>query len=238
MQPSSACRCASATRSSATCTSPRKRAAPSSTMRTRLCWSRSPRPREWRSRTPVSMTRPAAAALATGQRRHHPAAAVRGRAEEVLALVTEQALEISGADLVVLALPAGDSKQLVIEHAAGEGAEEALGLVLPADGRCRGWCWTGASRSAWPTSAPTSAPPRWPGNTCASNRRWWFAGRSRQGLGDPHRGPPPRFAAAGPTGSRGAHHLRRPGRHRPRARRPPQGCGAFRGVRGPGPDRP
>jgi signal transduction histidine kinase len=51
--------------------------------------------------------------------------------EEVLALVTEQALEISGADLVVLALPVAGRKQLVIEHAAGLGAEEAIGLVLP-----------------------------------------------------------------------------------------------------------
>jgi signal transduction histidine kinase len=51
--------------------------------------------------------------------------------DDVLALVTSQALEISGADLVVLALPAGDGSQLVIEHAVGEGAAEALGLVLP-----------------------------------------------------------------------------------------------------------
>jgi signal transduction histidine kinase len=51
--------------------------------------------------------------------------------EEVLALVTEQALGISGADLVVLALPTGDGTQLVIEHAAGEGAADAMGLVLP-----------------------------------------------------------------------------------------------------------
>ena len=43
-------------------------------------------------------------------------------AGEILALVTEQALEISGADLVVLALPGGNGRQLVIEHAAGEGA--------------------------------------------------------------------------------------------------------------------
>ena len=50
---------------------------------------------------------------------------------EVLALVTERALEISGADLVVLALPADDGRQLVIEHAAGDGAAEAVGLVLP-----------------------------------------------------------------------------------------------------------
>jgi signal transduction histidine kinase len=51
--------------------------------------------------------------------------------DEVLALVTQQALEISGADLVVLALPMPDGEQLVIEHAAGAGASEALGLVLP-----------------------------------------------------------------------------------------------------------
>jgi signal transduction histidine kinase len=51
-------------------------------------------------------------------------------ADEVLSLVTGLALEMSGADLVVLALPTGDGQRLVIEHAAGEDAEEALGLVL------------------------------------------------------------------------------------------------------------
>jgi signal transduction histidine kinase len=51
---------------------------------------------------------------------------------DVLALVTRHALEMSGADLVVLALPAGGRRQLVIEHAAGLGAAEALGLVFPA----------------------------------------------------------------------------------------------------------
>ena len=58
--------------------------------------------------------------------------------EEVLELVTQQALEISGADLVVLALPTGDRKKLVIEHASGAGAAEALGLVLPAEGSASG----------------------------------------------------------------------------------------------------
>ncbi len=57
----------------------------------------------------------------------------------MLALVTQQALEMSGADLVVLALPAGGPEQLVIEHAGGDGAEEALGLVLPTEGRRRAW---------------------------------------------------------------------------------------------------
>jgi signal transduction histidine kinase len=58
--------------------------------------------------------------------------------DDVLALVTGLALEISGADLVVLALPAGNGTQLVIEHAVGEGAGEALGVVLPVAGSVSG----------------------------------------------------------------------------------------------------
>jgi signal transduction histidine kinase len=50
---------------------------------------------------------------------------------QVLALVTEQALALSGADLVALAVPAGDQKRLVNTYAAGDGAGAALGLVLP-----------------------------------------------------------------------------------------------------------
>lgn len=50
---------------------------------------------------------------------------------EVLQMVTKQALEMSGADLVALAVPTPDRQQLVIQHAAGTGAEDALGLVLP-----------------------------------------------------------------------------------------------------------
>jgi signal transduction histidine kinase len=60
------------------------------------------------------------------------------RPGEVLELVTSQALEISGADLVVLALPTPDRKRLVIEHACGDGAAETLGLVLPAEGSASG----------------------------------------------------------------------------------------------------
>ena len=51
---------------------------------------------------------------------------------EVLNLVTRQALALSGADLVALAVPAGDQQRLVNTHAAGMAADEALGLVLPA----------------------------------------------------------------------------------------------------------
>ena len=55
----------------------------------------------------------------------------------VLGLVARQALEMSGADLVVLALPAGHER-LVIEHACGDGAPAALGLVLPATSSASG----------------------------------------------------------------------------------------------------
>jgi signal transduction histidine kinase len=57
---------------------------------------------------------------------------------DVLELITASALRMSGADLVVLALPAADRRHLQIEHAAGDGAAEALGLVLPAQGSASG----------------------------------------------------------------------------------------------------
>ena len=58
--------------------------------------------------------------------------------DEVLELVTQRALEMSGADLVVLALPAGNRDQLVIEHACGDGAAQARGLALPTQGSASG----------------------------------------------------------------------------------------------------
>jgi signal transduction histidine kinase len=53
------------------------------------------------------------------------------RSTQVLELVTKQTLVLSGADLVALAVPAGDRQRLVNTHAAGKRAAEALGLVLP-----------------------------------------------------------------------------------------------------------
>ena len=50
---------------------------------------------------------------------------------EVLDLVTQQVLEMSGADLAVLALPDEERRELVITHAAGQDAARALGLTLP-----------------------------------------------------------------------------------------------------------
>ena len=59
-------------------------------------------------------------------------------ASDALALITAKSLEMSGADLVVLALAAPDRTRLHIEHAAGAGASEALGLVLPVTGSASG----------------------------------------------------------------------------------------------------
>jgi signal transduction histidine kinase len=50
---------------------------------------------------------------------------------EVLDLVTQQVLEMSGADLAVLALPENGRRELVIRHAAGLDADQARGLALP-----------------------------------------------------------------------------------------------------------
>lgn len=55
-----------------------------------------------------------------------------------LELITRQALEIAGADLVVLALPAGSGEQLIIEHAAGASADGAIGLILRTKGSASG----------------------------------------------------------------------------------------------------
>jgi signal transduction histidine kinase len=51
---------------------------------------------------------------------------------EVLADITRRALELSGADLAVLALPDEQGRRLTITHAEGDGAEPTRGLVLPA----------------------------------------------------------------------------------------------------------
>ena len=62
---------------------------------------------------------------------------------DALALITARSLEMSGADLVMLALPTGSGELLEIAHAAGEGAEKAQGLALPARGSASGIVLTG-----------------------------------------------------------------------------------------------
>jgi two-component system, NarL family, sensor histidine kinase DevS len=51
---------------------------------------------------------------------------------EILTLVTDLTLELAGADLAVLALPASVGGDLIIEYASGATARESIGLVLPA----------------------------------------------------------------------------------------------------------
>jgi signal transduction histidine kinase len=50
----------------------------------------------------------------------------------VLGDFTRRALELSGADLVTLALPDEDGRRLTLEYAEGDGAADARGLVVPA----------------------------------------------------------------------------------------------------------
>jgi len=57
---------------------------------------------------------------------------------DALALITAKSLDMTGADLVVLALPTANRTQLQIEHAVGDRADEALGLVLPATSSASG----------------------------------------------------------------------------------------------------
>jgi len=61
---------------------------------------------------------------------------------DALALITRKSLEMSGADLVVLALPTADKARLQIQHAAGLGSDEALGLVVPATASASGFVLT------------------------------------------------------------------------------------------------
>ena len=51
----------------------------------------------------------------------------------VLGALTRQVLEMSGADLVALALPDEEARRLTLEFAQGDGAGDALGLVIPAN---------------------------------------------------------------------------------------------------------
>ncbi|MGH3404391.1 MAG: GAF domain-containing protein [Streptosporangiaceae bacterium] len=51
---------------------------------------------------------------------------------EVLAGVTRQARELSGADLAVLAVPEEDGRRMTVRYADGDGADATRGLMLPA----------------------------------------------------------------------------------------------------------
>jgi len=51
--------------------------------------------------------------------------------DEALAMITEKALEMTGADIVMVSLPMPDGRHVRVEHAAGADADQALGLVVP-----------------------------------------------------------------------------------------------------------
>jgi len=51
---------------------------------------------------------------------------------DALAMITKQALAMTGADMVLVSLPTPDGTSVRIEHAAGADARHALGLLLPA----------------------------------------------------------------------------------------------------------
>ena len=75
----------------------------------------------WRSQRWIQASAEVTTALLSGTDPH-----------EVLASITSQARELSGADLAVLALPDGEGRRLTITYADGEGAQAVRGLVLPA----------------------------------------------------------------------------------------------------------
>ena len=57
---------------------------------------------------------------------------------DVFPALTTQALDLSGADLAVVALPDSQGSRLIIEYADGDGAEATRGLVLPTSGSLSG----------------------------------------------------------------------------------------------------
>jgi signal transduction histidine kinase len=65
---------------------------------------------------------------------------------QVLTLLTQHALEISGADIVLLTRPSRDGSHLVIETASGDGAQGYLGLRLPTEGSVSGQVMTSGRR--------------------------------------------------------------------------------------------
>ncbi|HEX9031082.1 MAG TPA: GAF domain-containing protein, partial [Streptosporangiaceae bacterium] len=65
---------------------------------------------------------------------------------DALTMITEKALEITGADVVMVTLPLPGGREVRVEHAAGEGAEHALGLVVPMAGSITQMVVTSAER--------------------------------------------------------------------------------------------
>jgi len=135
---------------------------------------------------------------------------------EVLEFVTQRTLEMTGADLVVLALPNAERSQLTVRHAAGAGAQQALGLELPVEGSLSGQVLaTGL--------AVTVADFR-------HDQRVAKAARDNLDLGPAIVFPPSRVAAADPGSSRTGDHVRGAGRDRAGTGRAPGRRRAAGGI--------
>ena len=200
--------CGSAVRSTGTFISPRNRMVTSSTRRTRR-----------------SVALAAAAGVAIENARLYEESRRRQRwlqasAEvsrrllsgtdpgEVLDLVTQQVLEMSGADLAVLALPDERAARTEDHACSRPGRGEDPGADAARGCHCPLRCWRPASRCRWTTSAGTSGSRWWPGSRMSLGPAVVFP------LGAPgnpwraHGRPPPGGDAAGAS-RRGAGRLLR-----------------------------
>ena len=74
--------------------------------------------------------------------------------------MTRQVLELSGADLAVLAIPDEDGRRFTIAYVEGDGAGAARGLVIPAAQSLSGLVLTSGKPTTaedYATDEPTSA---------------------------------------------------------------------------------
>jgi two-component sensor histidine kinase len=157
---------------------------------------------------------------------------------EVLAALAAQALELSGADLAMVALPEPDSGRLVIEHADGDGAVAVRGLVLPAGQSLSGVVLESGQAQVVEDFAAD-------GRVAAAARAALghigpavvFPLGAGQRAGRVHRGSAARAAAVPAVRRRGGGLVRRAGRCRAGAGRAAPRRRAAAGVRGPRPDR-
>ncbi|MFF2144504.1 GAF domain-containing protein [Kitasatospora sp. NPDC058190] len=87
--------------------------------------------------------------------------------QEVLDLLLARATEIAGADLAVVAVPLPDAGELEVRIAAGLGAEQHRGLLLPVEGSFMGAAFRTGGLVVSPEVRKdpriTAGPPRWKG---------------------------------------------------------------------------
>ena len=159
---------------------------------------------------------------------------------EVLAGITRQARELSGADLAVLALPDEEARRLTITYADGDGADAARGLVLPAGESLSGRVLsTGEPLTAADFAADERASKAARGAMSQIGPAVVFPLGARgnvRGVLTVGRRHGASAVPAGPGGRGGL--IRRASRRRARARGQPRRSRTALGLPGQGPDRP